>query len=111
MVFDDRFKPGGGYDSEEREDEDNDIMSHLNYRKLQKIKEDFKKQDESLSLQDFIKVMLHHLPETRDRVGLVKNLIELFRQIDVNGDGQLDWNEFTGHIIEMGKCFLLNFNL
>ena len=36
-------------------------------------------------------------------VGLVKNLIELFKQIDVNGDEQLEWEEFTGHIIEMGK--------
>jgi len=53
--------------------------------------------------------MLHHLPETRDMVGLVKNLIELFRQIDVNGDEQLDWDEFTGHIIEMGKYFVFLF--
>lgn len=30
--------------------------------------------------------MLHHLPETKDKVGLVRNLIELFRQIDVNND-------------------------
>ena len=84
------------------EDDDNDIMSHLNYRKLQKIKEDFMKQEEGLSMQQFIKVMLNHLPETRDRTGLVKNLIELFRQIDVNNDASLEWDEFTGHIIELG---------
>ena len=64
----------------EDEDEDNDIMSHLNYRKLQKIKEDFMKcEEDGLSLDQFIKVMLIHLPDTRDKVGLVKNLIELFR--------------------------------
>jgi Ca2+-binding EF-hand superfamily protein len=78
-------------------------MSHLNYRKLQKIKEDFCKQEDGLSMEQFIKVMLIHLPETRDRVGLVKNLIELFRQIDVNNDESLEWEEFTGHIIELGK--------
>jgi hypothetical protein len=33
------------------EDEDNDIMSHLNYRKLQKIKEDFMKQEDGLSME------------------------------------------------------------
>ena len=92
----------------EDEDEDNDIMSHLNYRKLQKIKEEFKKCEEvkgagmGLSLEEFIKVMLIHLPDTRDKVGLVKNLIELFRQIDVNNDQSLEWDEFTGHIIELG---------
>lgn len=46
--------------------------------------------------------MLHHLPDTKDKVGLVKNLIELFRQIDVNGDETLEWDEFTNHIIELG---------
>tara|TARA_B110001450_G_C17346481_1_gene369682 strand:- start:93 stop:506 length:414 start_codon:yes stop_codon:yes gene_type:complete len=55
-----------------------------------------------LSLEEFIKVMLIHLPDTRDKVGLVKNLIELFRQIDVNNDQSLEWDEFTGHIIELG---------
>ena len=63
----------------EVEDEDNDIMSHLNYRKLQKIKEDFTKKEEGLEMEEFIKVMLNHLPETRDKVGLVKNLVELFK--------------------------------
>ena len=54
-------------------------------------------------MEQFIKVMLIHLPETSDRVGLVKNLIVLFRQIDVNNDESLEWEEFTGHIIELGK--------
>ena len=62
-------------------------MSHLNYRKLEEIKKDFMKNEEQgLSIQQFIKVMLHHLPETKDKTGLCKNLIELFRQIDVNND-------------------------
>lgn len=47
--------------------------------------------------------MLHHLPETKDKVGLCKNLIELFRQIDVNNDQTLEWEEFTNHIIELGE--------
>lgn len=64
------------------------------------------KQEDGLTMQQFIKVMLNHLPDTRDRVGLVKNLIELFRQIDVNNDQTLEWDEFTGHIIELGKYFL-----
>ena len=68
-------------------------------------------EDGGLTMTQFIKVMLHHLPETRDMVGLVKNLIELFRQIDVNDDKQLEWDEFTGHIIEMGKFILKCLNL
>jgi Ca2+-binding EF-hand superfamily protein len=71
----------------EEDEEDADVMSHLNYRKLQKIKEDFMRcQEKGLSLEQFIKVMLVNIKKSRDRPGLVKNLIELFRQIDVNND-------------------------
>lgn len=33
---------------------------------------------------------------------MVRNLIDLFRQIDVNNDKTLEWEEFTNHIIELG---------
>jgi hypothetical protein len=33
---------------------------------------------------------------------MVRNLIDLFRQIDVNNDKSLEWVEFTNHIIELG---------
>ncbi len=64
-----------------------------------------KNEDEGLSLEQFVKVMLVHLnlPDTKDKVGLVKNLIELFKQIDVNNDGSMEWEEFTNHIIELGN--------
>lgn len=76
--------------------DDEDIMSYLNYRKLEEIKQDFgknkkhdsgkEKQDfdknelEGLSLDQFLKVMLNHLgAEYSDKTKLVKELIELFR--------------------------------
>jgi len=33
---------------------------------------------------------------------LLRNIIELFRQIDVNDDGSMEWDEFSNHIIESG---------
>ena len=33
---------------------------------------------------------------------MVRNLIDLFRKIDVNNDKSLEWVEFTNHIIELG---------
>lgn len=60
-------------------------------------------QEKGLSLEQFIKVMLVNIKKSRDRPGLVKNLIELFRQIDVNNDQTLEWEEFTDHIIQLGK--------
>ena len=32
---------------------------------------------------------------------LVAHFCELFEQVDVNGNGSLDWDEFTSHIVEM----------
>jgi len=58
--------------------------------------------DEGLFIQEFVNIMLHHLPETRNKTRLVGSLIELFAQIDVNGDNRLEWEEFSNHIIELG---------
>ena len=57
---------------------------------------------DELDMQTFIAVMLHHLPPPTDPVVLVRNLIELFEEIDVNGDKDLEWVEFTNHIIDLG---------
>lgn len=37
-----------------------------------------------------------------DQVQLVAQLKELFAQIDVNGDGSLEWAEFTEFCVEAG---------
>ncbi|KAF1790898.1 EF-Hand 1, calcium-binding site [Phytophthora cactorum] len=39
-------------------------------------------------------------PETV--VSFIEDLIELFAQVDVNGDGTMEWEEFTSAIIEGG---------
>lgn len=33
---------------------------------------------------------------------LVANLCELFAQIDINGDGSMEWEEFTSFIVDTG---------
>lgn len=85
------------------DDEEHDILSYLNYRKLERISEDFKlNEGKGLHMTQYVKVMLKHIPDEGDKIGLVQNLIELFRQIDVNGDETLEWEEFSNHIIELG---------
>lgn len=49
--------------------------------------------------------MCHWALQDKDeesQVQLVKHLVELFEQIDVNGDGSLEWEEFTSFCIEAG---------
>lgn len=80
-----------------------DIMSLLNHVVLAKIKKDFKLwENQSLTKKDFMVIMLHHLPDIQDRLRLVGSLNELFEQIDVNHDENLEWEEFSNHIIEKG---------
>ena len=74
----------------------------LDYRKLSKIKKDFKLNEEGLLKPQFINIMLYHLPEIKDKVGLVNSLNELFAEIDVNDDKHLEWDEFSNYIIEIG---------
>ena len=86
-------------------DEENDIMNHLDYRKLEKIYGDYNLMGgtkNELDMEKFIAIMLHHLPTPTNEVVLVRNLMELFREIDVNGDEDLEWVEFTNHIIDLG---------
>ncbi len=48
--------------------------------------------------------MIMKLPKrTKEQeVELVASLIELFEQIDINGDGTMIWNEFTSYCVEAG---------
>ena len=49
--------------------------------------------------------MLQKLNEVKiDELRFVSNLCELFAEIDVNGDGSLEWTEFTSFIVESGAA-------
>lgn len=96
-------------------------MNLLDYPLMEKIYKDYKLigGKEGLNIRQFVKVMLNylvkpgqddHFQKDVDRkrkkdetlVPLVRNLTELFNQIDVNDDKLLEWVEFTNHIIELG---------
>lgn len=43
-------------------------------------------------------------------VSTVADLVELFHQIDVNGDDSMEWDEFTGFIINMAMASTTDFH-
>jgi WD40 repeat protein/Ca2+-binding EF-hand superfamily protein len=46
-----------------------------------------------------------HVASSREaNITTVKDLVELFHQIDVNGDDSMEWDEFTGFIINMAMA-------
>ena len=49
---------------------------------------------------------MKRLPKTSDVVQQVADLIELFAQVDVNGDGTMEWEEFSAFCIEAGEHFV-----
>jgi hypothetical protein len=59
-----------------------------------------------LEIKDFVTTMLEKLngPTTAggDLVQQVANLIEVFLEIDINGDGSMEWEEFTSFCVEAG---------
>ena len=64
-------------------------------------------QEDGLRLEKFISVMFRYIKFPKDedeekKVDLVVQLIDLFNTVDVNGDGVLEWGEFTSYCIEVG---------
>lgn len=50
--------------------------------------------------------MLEHLDYDRNdnrlKLRLTLALIDFFKEVDVNGDQTMEWEEFSNHIIELG---------
>ena len=105
-----------------------DIMMLLEGGALTAVYDDFRTKlietGDGLSMTEFVKTMFDNIPgiDKFDKgttvecggawcsfltlslaaVKLVKDLCELFEQIDVNGDGAMEWEEFTGFCVEAG---------
>ena len=67
---------------------------------LAALNEDFDEDPDGLEIEHYLSVFLKRLPKEKigetldEKIMLVKDLIELFEQVDVNGDGSMEWDEF-----------------
>ncbi|CAK9106612.1 Uncharacterized WD repeat-containing protein alr2800 [Durusdinium trenchii] len=81
-----------------------DIMMLLDIDKVPALRDEFEEKEEGLTLSEFVYVMMKYLKRSElDEADLVADLTELFARIDVNGDGTMEWDEFTSHIVETGQ--------
>ena len=89
---------------DDKPDEDIDIMSYINKDKLNLINDAFNKLGMGLTLDQFLQIMLHHadIESEKESIDYVEKLIDAFKQIDVNGDETLEWDEFSNYIVETG---------
>ncbi|TMW66701.1 hypothetical protein Poli38472_014013 [Pythium oligandrum] len=79
------------------------ILVRLQLEDLTSLKQDFDRVGRGLSLEEFVSVMLDRVSwEMENVISFIQDLVELFAQVDVNGDGTMEWEEFTSAIIEGG---------
>lgn len=91
------------------------LMMMLNSDNLADMKREFGKYKErGFDVAEFVDVMVRQLTrssfgagtaeereeERAEREALVAKLAELFTQVDVNGDGSMEWSELTSYIVE-----------
>ncbi|KAH7820457.1 uncharacterized protein MONOS_7250 [Monocercomonoides exilis] len=74
------------------------LMMELSNESMIRLKEQF--EEKEIHVDDFVALMEEHLPASFFDVAFVRNLVNLFEEIDVNGDGGMEWEEFTSFIIE-----------
>jgi len=100
----------------EREKATFTMMMKMNPMALTNIRKEFFVREDALTLDEFIYVINKHLVnrdgtdnfvmETPEQREFGSNMYELFKDIDVNGDGDLEWQEYTTFTVE--KANLLN---
>ncbi|TYZ62375.1 hypothetical protein PybrP1_004520 [[Pythium] brassicae (nom. inval.)] len=79
------------------------ILVRLQVEDLSLLKADFDRLGRGLSLREFVSAMLERVRwDVESVVAFIEDLVELFAQVDVNGDGAMEWEEFTSAIIEGG---------
>ena len=80
------------------------LMAYINKDKVNLINESFNKLNDSLTLNQFIQVMLHFsdIKTEEEKIKYIEHLIESFDVIDVNGNGYILWDEFSNYIVDAG---------
>ena len=81
-------------------------MQSFDVEKLRMLQAQFKKkqkvQSDGFTLVEFVELMKNAIPaeDPREETSLVHGLIALFTEIDINGNGCMEWDEFTEFLIE-----------
>lgn len=92
------------------------IMTHLGEHSQKRIEKEIRRSGGVVDMIDFVHIMKEELmADFRSSESgfegfgsdeeLVENLCELFKCIDINGDGTLEWSEFTSFVIEKAKTY------
>lgn len=85
------------------------ICAALSSSALPKLKPHFAERRDGLAIDAFVEIIFkqlirveRRLRDRKEAANVVGLLHELFRQIDINGDKLVDWEEFSNHTISSG---------
>ena len=82
----------------------NTMMSLLDLNRINKLNDFYKDYPDGIEKVIFIEFLKKHLPcdynDPMDETNLVYGLYKLFCEVDFNGDGHMQWEEFTQFIID-----------
>ena len=104
------------------------LLTHLERHKIDAMRRKFEKNSLKVDMLDFVRIMRSALPNyivrkpgekkkkksaaelaglriLDDEEDLLRNLLELYREIDVNGDGDIEWEEFIRFIVDKAQVF------
>ena len=80
------------------------IMMLLDLNKINKLHDFYKDYPDGIERSLFVKTLEKELPnnlnDPTDQTNLVYGLYKFFSEIDFNGDGQMQWEEFTQFVID-----------
>ena len=77
----------------------------LSMDSLTELHKYFEEHGDELSLEEFVTAMLKLCKDHamgHNEQSMTALLVDLFAQVDVNGDGSLEWEEFSGFVVESG---------
>ena len=77
------------------------IILKLPLSRLKYLKNDFEGDEDGLRLEEFLSTMVEHtkFENVGEILKVIPSMIDFFRDVDINGDGQMDWQEFTQSIV------------
>ena len=79
------------------------LMMKLAPSELTAIRKEFFAREDSLQLNDFLYIIQLHLlkgmPKTEQKE-FMSYMYELYKEVDVNGDGDMEWEELTTFIVQ-----------
>ena len=78
------------------------IMTMMSKERLADLENTWEEYESGLSITEFVQLMLNNmnLQSDDEKYELVYGSYKLFMEVDINGDGQMEWSEFMQYIID-----------